>query len=66
MEMYQKHKVINLPAIRWSHSLINLPNLESPDSKDAPISKAVLAVWYSSSLMHAMLYAEDKQNQVEE
>lgn len=44
-----------IPAMRSSHSLIKLANLDSSVAKDAPASNAALAVWYSSSFMHAIL-----------
>lgn len=38
-----------------SHSLIKLTNLELSGDNEAPVSRAALAVWYSSSFMHAVL-----------
>ena len=43
-----------------SHSSINLTNLDLSAANEAPVSKAVLAVWYSSSLMHALLQKRKK------
>lgn len=47
---------MKIPAISSLHSLSKLVNLVSPDAKEAPASKAVLAVWYSSSFIQAKLY----------
>lgn len=49
-----------------SHSLINLTNLDLSAANEAPVSKAVLAVWYSSSFMHALLQQKkQKKSQME-
>lgn len=48
-------EIENVPAISSSHSLINLANLESPCTKEAPASSAAFAVWYSSSFIQAVL-----------
>lgn len=44
------------PAMQSMHSFINLVNLDSPGARAEPVSNADLAVWYSSSFMHAMLH----------
>lgn len=46
------------PAMRLSHCWIKLVNIWSPGARAAPVSKAALAVWYSSRLKHAVLWKE--------
>jgi hypothetical protein len=53
-----------IPAMHSSHSLIKLVNLDSPGAKDAPTSNAALAVWYSSSFIHAILQQRECQRKI--